>query len=361
MSERTCSNCDAAIPPQAQFCTQCGTPSPTDAGAPTGATSLSGQGAAESPTQDPTLVDRPGPAASDDVNATRSFAVGGVPTPPPPPPGAAGPSRPPGTAPGAGSPPPPSPGAGGPPSPSPSPPSPPSPYPPGGGAPPPQGASGQGAQGGHGGGAPQWAPAAGPTPAWQQPTQAVPPAAPPAAPWQQPQPPPRPQGQPGQWQSPGQPQPQWQQPGQAAGAWSAGQIGTAPPKAKGGNLVPGIIALAGAVLLVVGVFTPWVRTSDEVTNGFSASDDAKVLLAVGIVALALGAVLVAGVRHILLRSALVVLGVVTLVYSVVDILSVTGSDNETAAIGVGLILVPIAGVLLCLAGALTKHRTDRVG
>ncbi len=126
--------------------------------------------------------------------------------------------------------------------------------------------------------------------------------------------------------------------------------------------MPGIIALAGAVLLIVGVFTPWVRTSDEVTNGFSASDDAKVLLGVGIVALALGALLVAGVRHIILRLGLVVLGVVTLVYSVVDIVSVTGSDNDTAAIGIGLILVPIAGVLLCLSGALAKHaRNDRVG
>jgi hypothetical protein len=126
--------------------------------------------------------------------------------------------------------------------------------------------------------------------------------------------------------------------------------------------VPGIIALAGAVLLVVGVFTPWVRTSDEVTNGFSASTDAKVLLGVGIVGVILGALLVAGVRHIVVRLALVVLGVVTLVYSVVDILSVIGSDNETAAIGVGLVLVPIAGVLLAVAGALAKHaRTDRVG
>ncbi len=335
MSERSCSNCGAEIPAQAQFCTRCGTPSPLDQPeqAPSGPPASGPPVGAHSATQ----------AAEDDVNATRSFAVGGQPAPPPPP-DAARTTLP----------------------------------------PPPPGAD-----------LPRLAPdppedrtqamgAAAPHPA-EPPTQVVPPtqAMPPAAPWsppggsqpapsqwqgRPPEPAPAPwQGQPPgpgagapqqQWQPPaGAPQQQWQPPAQPQ--WStAGHLGGSPASSRErSNLPAGLLALLGGVLLCVGVFGQWVRTNAETFNGWSASPDAKVVLGLGIAALIVGGLLLAGVRHVALRFVLIALGVAALVYAVVDMLSV-GSDvagSLNPAIGWGLFLLPVGGLALIASGLLARH------
>lgn len=197
--------------------------------------------------------------------------------------------------------------------------------------------------------APAWTPppAAAPPPqhqqTWSVPSPAQP--APPAQSWQQPQPQP--------------PAPAWQQPQpQAQPAWPGAQPGAyaAPPKKKG-NALGGILAFLGAILLVVGSFTQWVRTNVETIIGWEASVDGKVVVGLAVVALLVGLVLIAGVRNIVPRLALLAVGVWAIVIAVVDIIDVNNqADSLEPAIGIGLVLVAVAGVVLLLAGLVTRSK-----
>jgi hypothetical protein len=183
---------------------------------------------------------------------------------------------------------------------------------------------------------------------WSVPPPQAPPTQPAASPptWQQP-----PQQQ---WGAPQQQQPQQQQ----WGGQPQVAYGAAPAAAKKkGNVLGGLLAFIGAVLLVAGAFTQWLRTNIETYTGWDISVDGKVVVGLAVVALLIGLVLIAGVRNIVLRLALLALGVWAIVIAIVDIVDVGNQpDSLEPAIGIGLVLVAIAGVVLLLAGLVTRSK-----
>ena len=203
-------------------------------------------------------------------------------------------------------------------------------------------------------------PAADPAPSWTPPPAApqpqsqswsVPPPAQSAAPPQQPA-----------WQQPAAPplqpaqQPAWQQPQQQ---WPAAQpqYAAAAPAKRKGNAAGALLSFLGAILLVVGASTQWVRTNVDTHIGWNASTDGKVVVALGVVALIIGFFLVVGLRSIIFRLLLLGLGVWAIVIAIVDMLDVNDlPDALNPAIGIGLVLVLIGGVVLVLAGIVTRSR-----
>jgi hypothetical protein len=183
---------------------------------------------------------------------------------------------------------------------------------------------------------------------WSVPPPQAPPTQPAASPptWQQP-----PQQQ---WGAPQQQQPQQQQ----WGGQPQVAYGAAPAAAKKkGNVLGGLLAFIGAVLLVAGAFTQWLRSNIETYTGWDISVDGKVVVGLAVVALLIGLVLIAGVRNIVLRLALLALGVWAIVIAIVDIVDVGNQpDSLEPAIGIGLVLVAIAGVVLLLAGLVTRSK-----
>jgi hypothetical protein len=162
------------------------------------------------------------------------------------------------------------------------------------------------------------------------------------------------------WQQPQQAAPAWQQPQpqpQAWGAQPAAYGATAAPAKKKGNVLGGLLAFAGAILLVAGAFTQWLRTNIKTYTGWDVSVDGKVVIGIAVVAVIVGLMLIAGVRNIVLRLALLALGVWALVIAIVDIVDVGNQpDSLEPAIGVGLVLVAIAGGVLLLAGLVTRSK-----
>jgi hypothetical protein len=200
--------------------------------------------------------------------------------------------------------------------------------------------------------APAWTPPPA-APPQQQPAQQYRSVPPPQAP------PTQPTAAPPTWQQP--PQQQWGAPQQQQQQWG-GQpqvaYGAAPVAArKKGNVLGGLLAFIGAVLLVAGAFTQWLRTNIETYTGWDISVDGKVVVGLAVVALLIGLLLIAGVRNIVLRLALLALGVWAIVIAIVDIVDVGNqADSLQPAIGVGLVLVAIAGVVLLLAGLVTRSK-----
>ncbi len=124
------------------------------------------------------------------------------------------------------------------------------------------------------------------------------------------------------------------------------------------NLPGGLVALLGAVLVVVGVFLPWMEVGDEAVSGWRASDDAKVLLALAGAVTVAAALIIGGARSLVLRIGLVVVGLATVVLGLVDVLSV-GDQPGDVSHGPGLIVVLVGGVLVVVAALLTRHRRFR--
>lgn len=156
-------------------------------------------------------------------------------------------------------------------------------------------------------------------------------------------------------------------PGPAVGTPSAGALGAdAPALDDRGNLPAGAVGLVGSLLVVVGVFLPWLTVAGTDVSGWAASADAKVLLVVAGAATVVSALLVAGARGLLLRLVVLLLGVVTVALAAYDVVSVGdvdlaagGGPSAGAEVGVGLLVVVAGGVGLTLAGLLTRHRRYR--
>jgi hypothetical protein len=173
-------------------------------------------------------------------------------------------------------------------------------------------------------------------------------------------PPPAQQAPPAQsWQQPSQPAaPAWQQPQQPQQWGAQPQQYAAAPVKKKGNAFGGLLAFLGAILLVIGAFTQWLRTNIETYIGWEVSVDGKVVVGLAVAALLVGLVLVAGVRNIVPRLALLAIGVWAIVIAIVDIIDVGNEpDSLEPAIGIGLILVAVAGVVLLLAGLVTRSKS----
>lgn len=214
-------------------------------------------------------------------------------------------------------------------------------------APPPaaaQGAPWEPAQGAGGSPAAPSTPAAPPQggPSWGAPPQ---PAAPP---WQQAQ------------QSPQAPQQQWGQ--QAYGAPAPASTSSS----KAGSPIGGIVAILGAILTLVGLFTAWIGSnqSDNTITGwalasgdeFLESNDPYIILALGVAALVIGVLVFTGIARSIVRIAAVVIGLAVIGVTVRDWLSIADlakdfpSDVEvTAQFGFYL---TIAGGVITAAAAL---------
>ena len=188
-----------------------------------------------------------------------------------------------------------------------------------------------------------------PEPAWQP--QPQPPLAP--AGWGQ-QPSQAPAPAPPSWQpeQPQQPQPGQPPPAQWGTGPSAATLGAPPQKKKKGGTFSALLAFVGAILLVVAAFTPWVRTNVEVLNGWSSSNDAKTVVGLAVFTLLLGIAVLAGARHIIMRLALIGVAIAAVVIAIVNILSVSNDlpASLNAEFGIGLVLLPIAGVIILWSG-----------
>jgi len=193
----TCSNCGTEVPPTASFCTGCGQP-------------LSAAAAPPPPPPPPAAE----PTSGDDATRVETPGLNDATQVTPPPPSAPAPS--PYAAP----------------------------------APPPPAAPASG----------PWGPSSSEPPTaapWSPPTttgQPASPAAPAAPSWQQPTAPPAPAGYPPAGAD-------WQPAGAAAAApWGAAtEADAAPKKQTGGSVFGGLIGLIGAVLVIIGVFSGWVK------------------------------------------------------------------------------------------------------
>jgi uncharacterized membrane protein YphA (DoxX/SURF4 family) len=201
-----------------------------------------------------------------------------------------------------------------------------------------------------------WQPPPPPAPDWAQSPQAAPP---PGPAWT---PPPAPTAPPGQWQQP--PPAQWT---------PAGATPVAARRRAAG--LAAALAFIGAILLVVGVFTPWLQSTkgasvkltgwEMATKKTSSrpfdSPDPAILLGIAAAALAIGAMLVAGVAKALMRILLAAAGIGAAVVLVRDYLSIkdTVKHNFTSGTTIDFqygFWLAAAGAVVLLIAALAPSR-----
>jgi len=212
------------------------------------------------------------------------------------------------------------------------------------------------------------------------PTGSVPGAA--APPWNPPPAPPAPA-----WQQPP-PGPTYGAPPPSAPAWGAGVgPGTpwgapnqAPPTARTRPKSPlgGITALLGALLTLVGIFTPWVGNNGSVGvsgrgkdlsgwdltsgNNFLKSLDPYILLALAIVAIAVAVARFSGALHLIARIAAVVAGVAIVAIlirdwlSIVDVVKNTLPSSFKVKQKFGYFLAVAGGVVTAASGLLPNAK-----
>ncbi len=191
------------------------------------------------------------------------------------------------------------------------------------------------------------------TPAWQSP----PPASTPT--WQAPAPPPG-------WQSPPSGPPADGPPGAPAAGWQAAypssSTGTSAAKSSAGDPVAGALGVVGGAIAVLAVFLTWIKVElggigSTSGTGWRTTQDGKIMLAIGIAAVILGAILFAN-RHFGLRLLLLAAGMGAIAVGIRDLLDVgpvadeikkTGLPVTGHSAGIGLYLVLVAGVVLVLA------------
>jgi hypothetical protein len=124
------------------------------------------------------------------------------------------------------------------------------------------------------------------------------------------------------------------------------------------NLPGGLLALLGAVVVVVGAFLPWMEVGEEAVSGWRASDDAKVLVGLAGVVTVAAALVIGGARSLVLRIGLAATGLAVVVVGLLDVLSVGDLAGDVSH-GPGLVVVLVGGVLVVVAALLTRHRRFR--
>jgi Protein of unknown function (DUF2510) len=167
------------------------------------------------------------------------------------------------------------------------------------------------------------------------------------------------------------PTPQYEAPPAAPPAWSAPPPAWSPlgagapaPPASPAERVPAIVALAGAVLLLVAAFLPWFEveltfagsTFSETVSGTDA-DDGIIAILLALVAGGLAIPRILGKGPYLLGIGLVVVGLLATLLGVID-LGNDDLDSDVPLAGladispsVGLFLVIAAGLVIAVAGA----------
>jgi hypothetical protein len=123
-----------------------------------------------------------------------------------------------------------------------------------------------------------------------------------------------------------------------------------------GNALAGLLALVASGLIAAGALLPWFEIGDDTVSGWTASDDAKLLVGLACVGTVVSALLIGGARSMSLRLVLLVTGAAVLGVAVFDMVSVADLDDVSASMEIGLFLVLSGGTLLLAAGALARHR-----
>lgn len=147
-------------------------------------------------------------------------------------------------------------------------------------------------------------------------------------------------------------------------------------RVPGGGKFGAIVGLLGGAALIVGAFLPWLTSKpvgglEQTISGWSLSDDAKIVLAIGAVAVVLAVVVLGGYLRGLVRGLFLIGGIAAIAiagYDTYDILNrlpdrVAGLFPEGAkfaAPGLGLILVFAGGALLVI-GALVMRPKRSAG
>ena len=176
-------------------------------------------------------------------------------------------------------------------------------------------------------------------------------------------------GEAGQWQSPAAAPPAtpplappaggWQQPGSPQPATGPAPRARAPLK---GMPVAGALAVVGGAIAVLSVWLNWIKIDigdlgSSTATGWNSTDDAKIVLAIGIAAVVVGAVLFAS-RNPFLRILVLAAGLGALAVGIRDLLDVGPVADEIAkgglpvsghSAGIGLYLVLVAGAVLVAA------------
>lgn len=148
--------------------------------------------------------------------------------------------------------------------------------------------------------------------------------------------------------------------GQVAGTSGGGRFGAA-------------IVLLGGAGAIVGAFLEWMTITPELADtvsldGWALSDDAKIALGLGAVAVIAAVVVLAGIGRSVLRIVAAILGILLVglgAYDTYDILQKLPDELEEAGVsgveiaapGLGLILI-IAGGAIVLLGALAMSGTS---
>jgi hypothetical protein len=215
---------------------------------------------------------------------------------------------------------------------------------------------------------PPAAPGAPPPPAapWQ-PSESAPPSPSGTAPWDPPAPP-----SPPPWQ---QPPPQaggqggWGQPAPQAPPtseqWGAPAPEPAPSSssAKAPSPLGGLVAAVGSVLVLVGLFLPWIGNNRDdgryeasgwdLTSGDQAleSTDPYLVLALGVVGLVVAALLFTGLARIIVRIAAVIAGVAVVAILARDWMTITDLVADDQGVDSTFEVAAQLGFYLTIAGA----------
>lgn len=311
----TCTNCGTEVPAAAAFCTGCG--------------QALAAAAAPPPPAPPAPVD---PAPADDATRVETPGLNDATqvTPPPPSEPAPSPYAAPSTPP-----PPPAPAASAP-----------------------------------------WGPATSEPPTaapWTPPTGGEPPVAPAAAPpagWQQPTPPP---GAPAYAPAAAAPAAAgWQSPSAASPPpWGAAT--EAPPAAKpGGSVLGGLVGLVGSILVLVGVFSGWVKLGNTGTvtawsltagDGLLKSQTPYVIVALAAAAVVISLVLLTGIARPLARIIALLLGIAIIGVTAANWAEIASfvTDNFPssfeATTAIGFYFTIAGGVLVIIAALIPAKKS----
>lgn len=145
-----------------------------------------------------------------------------------------------------------------------------------------------------------------------------------------------------------------------------------PGASKGGSVGGGVLAIIGAILVLVGVFSPWLGSNQgsdtitgwklrEASSGFETKDP-YLLLAIGIVAIIVAIVLFVGIARTLARVVVVLLGLAVILTHVrdwVDISDIVEKLPTSVKITAeyGFYLGIVGAVLLIVAALLPAKKT----
>lgn len=135
-----------------------------------------------------------------------------------------------------------------------------------------------------------------------------------------------------------------------------------------------MLGLLGGIAMIAGVFLPWMKVAPTgiaalTISGWDLTDDAKIILAIGVVAIVLSVIVIGGQGRGFVRLLLAIAGIATLglaafeSYDILkrvpkrpDMMALFPGGAEITGPALGLILILAAGVLLIIASLAMKPK-----